>query len=158
MNYKKKYNKYKSKYLKLKKKLGVSGTSDEDFKELVQSNLIAIQPINGNLNSKQKKQLYFIETFFTSTNFINLIELFKHDKNITNINHYHVDQFIHETLSQLNKRFIVIETLYKNNQETLRYIINSIYEDENSFKKLQEEYKKAYIELKKRQHVGYKGQ
>ena len=35
MNYKKKYNKYKLKYLKLKKKLGGSSTSDEDFKELV---------------------------------------------------------------------------------------------------------------------------
>lgn len=157
MNYKKKYNKYKSKYLKLKR---IQGGSDlnEDLKRLVETNLIAIQPTNGNLTERQIYWLNKIEYMLKPHMFRLNIELFKHDNNITNIEKSHVNKFIDETLQQLNKRFIVIETLYKNDKLKLNQILESIDKHVIPFKKLQEEYEKANTELKKRGHVGYKGQ
>tara|TARA_B000000565_G_C23767751_1_gene370994 strand:+ start:1064 stop:1537 length:474 start_codon:yes stop_codon:yes gene_type:complete len=157
MNYKKKYNKYKLKYLKLKKILGGSEL-DEDLKRLVETNLIAIQPTNGNLTERQIYWLNVIEYILKPDMFKLNIELFKHHNNITNIEASHVNKFIDETLQQLNQRFTVIETLYKYNPEKLNSILESISDDDHPFEKLQELYKEAINELQKRQHVGYKGE
>ena len=157
MNYKKKYNKYKLKYLKLKKILGGSEL-DEDLKRFVVTNLIAIQPTNGNLTERQIYWLNFIEYMLKPDMFKLNIELFKHDNNITNIEESHVNKFIDETLQQLNQRFTVIETLYEYNPEKLNSILESISDDDNPFKKLQELYEEAINELEKRKHVGYKGE
>ena len=84
------------------------------------------------------------------------IELFKHDNNITNIEASHVNKFIDETLKQLNQRFIVIETLYKDDKVKLNQIKESIEKHVIPFQKLQELYEEAINELQKKQHVGYR--
>ena len=157
MNYKKKYNKYKLKYLKLKKILGGSEL-DEDLKRFVVTNLIAIQPTNGNLTERQIYWLNFIEYMLKPDMFKLNIELFKYDNNITNIEESHVNKFIDETLKQLNQRFIVIETLYKDDKVKLNQIKESIQNHVIPFQKLQELYEEAINELEKRKHVGYKGE